>query len=255
MADDDYSSSGRSRSWLYVLLFLVALVILAGLAGGFYLNHSRIARLENAQKQMKGESNTPAPTTISLKDINDPTVRLALIHSYAAALNPLLTTARQKDLETIIVYVNGNPKVLVTKNPDLPKDVALAVSNLKTSVKNLKAAGTVIKQRTDNVSYAQGDTINLTGTISFVADDPELGGSIFSLTDSESGEIYYLHFNDANSANIKSTMLDKEVTLTAKVTSKVTEPLAFQVTKGPVLTSSLTPVSTKSATTTATPTP
>lgn len=232
-------------------------MLLVIFAGGFYLNHSRLNKLESAQKMAQNQMKEPATATpIPLKDIKDPAERLALIHTYAAALNPLLTSARQKDLETVIVYVNGNPKVLITKNPDLPKDVAAAVANLKTAVKNLKVAGTIIKQSTANTSYNQGDTFNLTGTINFVADDEELGGSIFSLKDSESGDMYYLHFNEANSANIKANMIGEEVTLSVKVTSKATEPLAFQVTKGPVLTSSLSTNPTKAAATaTLTPTP
>src|SRR4029078_13080460 len=126
--------------------------VIAVLAGGFYLGHSRINQLKRelsqTQKQVdnaKQEANETKEDTAdsamngmkntkdAIKDIENPIVRLALAKTDAQALRPYLTKTNQADLDTILLYVNGNPKILVTKNPALPKEVALAVNNIKTA--------------------------------------------------------------------------------------------------------------------------
>lgn len=261
---------GKS-SFISIILFGIAVLAIIALVFYFFFSRSKIDQLTRAlnetkqqvmdvQKESEEAKKETAMEVIegtrstaqAIKDIENPQVRLALINAYAQNLRPQLSTANQKDLETILVYVNGDPKILVTKNPVLPKEVLLAINNLKTQVRNLKIAGIATMQSIDEKLYTQNEIVNLTGVISFVGDDPALGGSVFTLTDSETGYVYYLVFNEANSQNIKNSMLDKEVDVTIKVTSKVNEPLTFQVMKGPTLTN--TPTPTKSATNTS-PTP
>jgi len=159
-----------------------------------------------------------------------------LLKAYTSSLKNSLSKQDLADLDRITLYIQGNPSVIVTKNPDLPADVAQAIANIKLKAKALRnKAVVVIKDEVDKATYTQGEEIMLTGTISFVEDDAVYGGSIFMLTDSETGNTYYLHFNETNSQTIKNTMLDEKVTVDVKVTSKANEPLAFEVVSGPTL--------------------
>lgn len=204
------------------------------------------AKMKTAEEAMGGIRSTAD----ALKDVENPAVRLALIKAYASQLRPLLTAVSQKDLDTVLVYVEKNPEALVTRNPTLPREVVLAINNLKTRARNLRIAGVATMQKVDEALYTQGETVSLTGTIAFAQDDPALGGSVFTLTDSETGYVYYLVFNESNSQTIKSTMDGKEVRVTVRVTSRANEPLTFQVISGPTLVIGVTP----SATQTPTPT-
>jgi hypothetical protein len=252
--EPESSSSGKSRNLTYLLIFILLLVVIGLLAGGFYINHSRIDNLtkslEKTQNQVQNAKDTSDEakektakeamggienTAEAIKDIDNPTVRLTLTKAYAASLRPLLSSARQADLDAVMVYINGNPKVLVTKNTVLPKDVAVAVSNLKTAVKNLKVKGVVTMQKVDKQIYTQGEVVTLTGNLAYVSDDSDLNGSIFTLTDTKTGYVYYLEFNEANSQLIEDTMDGKDVMMTVKVTSKANDPLTFQVLSGPTL--------------------
>ncbi len=251
---------------LSIILAIVAVLAIGALVFYFFFSQSKIDQLTRALNEtkqqvmdVKKESDEAKKETAmtamegmrstadAIKDVQNPQVRLALIKAYAETLRPLLTSTSQKDLDTILVYVNGNPKVLVTKNPTLPKDVVLAINNLKTRARNLKIAGIATMQKIDKELYTQNEVVNLTGTIAFVEDDPALGGSVFTLTDSETGYVYYLVFNETNSETIKNSMLNKEVNVTVKVTSKANEPLTFQVVKGPTLAKASNPAPASSA--------
>lgn len=244
---------GKS-GFLSIILFGIALLAVIALVFYFFFSRSKIDQLTRALNEtkqqvqdVKEESEEAKQDTAmaaisgmrstaqAIQDIDNPQVRLALINAYAESLRPQLSSASQKDLETILVYVNGDPKVLVTQNPVLPKEVLLAINNLKTRARNLKIAGIATMQSLDKALYTDGEIVNLTGVIEFVQDDPALGGSVFTLTDSETGYVYYLVFNEANSQTIKNSMLGKEVNVTVKVTSKANEPLTFQVMRGPTL--------------------
>lgn len=246
-----------SKSGIFSIILLIVAVVAVGLLlFNFFFSKSKIDELtrslnqtkqqvanvedetNEAKQEMAGEAAEGLKSTAdAIKDVENPAVRLALIKAYAAQIRPLLTGQSQKDLDTVLVYVDKNPAVLVTKNPTLPKEVVTAVNNLKTRARNLKIAGVATMQKVNETLYTQGETVELTGTIAFVQDDPALGGSVFTLTDSETGYVYYLVFNEANSQTIKDTMLNQEVDVTVKVTSRVYEPLTFQVVTGPKLAS------------------
>lgn len=246
--------------FLSIILLIIATCAVAALIFYFFFSQSKIDQLTRAldetkqqvmdvKKESEEAKKETAMTAINgmrstaeaIKDIENPTVRLALIKAYAQSIRPALSTASQKDLDTVLVFIEGDPKVLITKNPILPKEVVLAINNLKTRMRNLKIAGIATMQSLDKKLYTQGEIINLTGEIAFVEDDPALGGSIFTLTDSETGYVYYLVFNETNSQNIKDSMLNEEVNVTIKVTSKANEPLTFEVVKGPTLATSAKP--------------
>jgi hypothetical protein len=239
---DDSNSSGSSRNLTYILIFVLVFVIVAILAGGYYLNYSKVNQLtrkvEQTQKDVeKVKEDTKEKKQEAIENINPETVvRLALIKAYTDSLKTSLNKTDLEDLDRITLYIQGNPNVIVTKNPDLPQDIAQAVANIKAKAKATKTkAVVVVKTQVDNATYKQGEELTITGTISFVEDDAVYGGSIFMLTDSETGNSYYLHFNETNSQTIKNTMLDKEVTVDVKVTSKANEPLTFEVVSGPTL--------------------
>lgn len=258
---------------LSVILAIVAILAVAALVFYFFFSQSKIDQLTKSLNETKQQvmdvkeasdeaKKDTAMTAIegmrstaqAIQDVKNPTVRLALIKAYAESLRPALSSASQDDLDTVLVYVDKNPTVLVTKNPSLPPDVLQAINNLKTRARNLRIAGIATMQSMDEIIYRQNEIVNLTGTIAFVEDDPALGGSVFTLTDSETGYVYYLVFNETNSQTIKNTMLDEEVDVTIQVTSKANEPLTFKVTKGPTLATSTTPTPTSSAAV-ASPTP
>lgn len=244
-----------SRSGLVsLILLIVAILAITLLLFYFFFSRSKIDQLTRSLNETKeqvqnvGEESDEAKremameaaegiksTAEAIKDVENPAVRLALIKAYAAQIRPLLSGKSREDLDKVLIYVDGNPAVLVTKNPTLPRDVVQAINNLKTRARNLRVAGVATMQKIDEVLYTQGEAVELTGTIAFVADDPALGGSVFTLTDSETGYVYYLVFNEANSQTIKDTMLNQEVEVTVKVTSEVYEPLTFQVVTGPKL--------------------
>jgi flagellar basal body-associated protein FliL len=239
---DDSNSSGKSRNLTYILIFVLVFIIVAILAGGYYLNYSKVNQLnrkiDQTQKDVeKVKEDTAEKKQNAMEEINPETVvRLALLKAYTSSLKNSLSKQDLADLDRITLYIQGNPSVIVTKNPDLPADVAQAIANIKLKAKALRnKAVVVIKDEVDKATYTQGEEIMLTGTISFVEDDAVYGGSIFMLTDSETGNTYYLHFNETNSQTIKNTMLDEKVTVDVKVTSKANEPLAFEVVSGPTL--------------------
>jgi len=252
---------------LSIVLAIVAILAICALVFYFFFSQSKIDQLTRALDEtkeqvmdVKKESDEAKKDTAmtamegvkstaeAIKDVQNPLVRLALIKAYSTSLRPLLSTVSQKDLDTILVYVDKNPTVLVTKNPTLPKDVVLAINNLKTRSRNLKIAGIATMQKIDKELYTQNEIVNLTGKITFVEDDPALGGSVFTLTDSDTGYVYYLVFNETNSQTIKNSMLNKEVNVTVKVTSKASEPLTFQVIKGPTLATAASPAPTTTPT-------
>jgi hypothetical protein len=244
-----------SRSGLVSLtLLVIAILAIALFVFYFFFSRSKIDQLtrslnetkeqvqnvgeesEEARREMAMEASEGIKSTAeAIKDVENPAVRLALIKAYAAQIRPLLTGQSQEDLDTVLVYIDKNPAVLVTKNPSLPQEVVLAINNLKTRARNLRIAGVATMQKVDEVLYTQGETVELMGTIAFVQDDPALGGSVFTLTDSETGYVYYLVFNEANSATIKEDMVNQEVEVTVRVTSRAYEPLTFQVVSGPTL--------------------
>lgn len=241
-------------SLISLTLLIIAILAIVLLIFYFFFSRSRIDQLtrslnetkeqvqnvgeesEEARREMAMEAAEGMKSTAeAIKDVENPAVRLALIKAYAAQIRPLLTGQSQKDLDTVLVYIDKNPAVLVTKNSSLPKEVVLAINNLKTRARNLRIAGVATMQKVDEVLYTQGETVELTGTIAYVADDPALGGSVFTLTDSETGYVYYLVFNETNSQTIKEDMVDRDVEVTVKVTSRAYEPLTFQVVTGPTL--------------------
>jgi hypothetical protein len=239
---DNSNSSGKSKNLIYIIILILVLIIVAILAGGYYLNYSKVDQLsrtlEQTQKDVeKVKEDTQEKKQDAIEEINPETVvKLALLKAYATSLRSSLTKAELEDLDRITLYIQGNPNVIVTKNPNLPQDIAQAAANIKLKAKALRnKAVVVIKDEADKATYTLGEEVTLTGTISFVEDDAIYGGSIFMLTESETGNTYYLHFNEANSQNIKNTMLDEQVTVDVKVTSKANEPLSFEVVSGPTM--------------------
>ena len=239
---DDSNSSSKSRNLTYILIFVLVFIIVAILAGGYYLNYSKVDQLsrkiDQTQKDVeKVKEDTKDKKQDAIEEINPETViRLALLKAYAMSLKSSLTKTEMEDLDRITLYIQGNPSVIVTKNPDLPADIAQAIANINLKTKALRnKAVAVIKEEVDKATYTLGEEVTLTGPISFVEDDTVYGGSIFMLTDTETGNSYYFHFNEANSQTIKDTLLDEEVTVDIKVTSKAGEPLTFEVVSGPTI--------------------
>ncbi len=262
------NSKNDRSSFIIVSLFIITAVIIGLFIAGFIFNKSKIDQLtqslQETQKQVQDVKQQTEESKESvmeakmeglqdaagaIKDVKNPAVRLALTKAYLASIRSQLTPANQKDLDSVIVYLEKNPNAIFVKATTLPPDVIQSVNNLKTAVKAKKIAGIMTMQKIDKAIYSPGEIINLTGTIQFVQDDEITGGSIFTLTDSETGYVYYLEFNEANSQTIKNSMLGETVKVSVKVTSKANEDLTFQVLTGP------TPVAVPTQSSNSSPTP
>lgn len=268
-------NSSKNKSNTLSIVALVLLVILGGLfVFTFFFNRSQIDQLTKSLQETKEQianvqneaaggrqdvkdaaSNAAGDIAGAISDVDNPAVRLALVKAYATRLKTLLTPSEQEDLDTIVVYFDKNPEVLFADNPTLPADVKTAIANIKTKLTNAKSNSVATMQAIDEELYTPGETASITGTIAYVGDDELLEGSFFTVTDSETGYVYYLHLNNANSKSVQDTMLDEEVTVEIKVTSKAGEPLTFQVVSGPTLASESEETEDTQETTTTTPSP
>lgn len=250
----DFKQSANAGGIGTTVLLVIALIVVIILLGGFLFNYTRIDQLtralqdtqkqvQNVQQEREMAKNNLQEQAIesaqdiagAIKDVKNPAIRLALTKAYAARLRTLLTTQEQEDLDTIVVYVEKNPGTLFQDNPNLPSNVALAIKNLQAKLTTARNNSVATVQEIDDATYSPNEVVTLTGTIEYVDDDEILGGSIFTLKDTETGNVFYLHFNEANSENIQENMVGQEVTLNVKVTSKANEPLTFQVISGPTL--------------------
>ncbi len=268
------NSSKKGSNTLTVIVLVLLVILAALLIFGFFFNRSKIDELTkslqktqeqiaNVQNEAQGGRENVADTALTsaediasaISDVDNPTVRLALAKAYAVRLRALLTASEQEDLDTVVVYFEKNPKVLFENNPTLPAEVKTALANLKTKLTSAKSNSVATMQAVDKATYTSGEIVTVTGTIAYVGDDEILGGSIFTLTDSETGYVYYLHLNNTNSQNVQDTMLDEEVTVDIKVTSKAGDPFTFQVVSGPTIASESEETEDTEETTTTTPSP
>jgi len=240
--DNSTSSGGKKNSLLYITLFIITSIIIILIAGAFFFNYSKMDQLTRSLSQVQNELQQVKEGKTEKKqdlveNINPETIaRLALIKAYTNSFKASLNKADLDNLDRITLYIEGNPDVIITKNPNLPEDIKEALASIKLKTNALKnIAVATVKKQVDQATYTLNEKVTLTGPITFVEDDEIYGGSIFELTDTKTGNIYYLHFNEANSTSIKNTMLDEVVTVDIQVTSKVGEPLTFEVVSGPTL--------------------
>lgn len=236
------------------ILLTLAIIAIIILLGGFLFNYTRIDQLtrslEDTKKQIQNVQMTSQDAkenvqesamegaqdiASAIKDVENPAARLALAKAYAARLNSFLTASERSDLNTVVLYIEKNPSALYADNPNLPADVQDSLDNLRAKLSTVRSNSVATIQEVDEATYSLNEELTITGTIRFVDDDEVLGGSIFALEDKETGNIFYLHFNEANSENIKQNMLDQEVSIEIRVTSRAGQPLTFQVVSGPVL--------------------
>lgn len=265
MDENSYQSSSSKKSNTGWIIGIVALIALAIVGGLWFLNRTKIDQLsrqlaqtqQEVQEVQQESQQTKEGVADSLRegadnitdaigDIKNPAVRLALAKAYAEKLRGVLDAQTEEDLDTILVYVEKNPTVLVSKPAQLPAEVQTAINNVKTKLANARASvATTVADAKEAAALKVGQGIRLEGTITFVADDPVLGGSVFMLTTDE-GKKYYLQFNEANSTNVKNSMVGKEVSVQVRITGIEDGDIRFDVISGPTLVSSA-PTATKSA--------
>lgn len=210
---------------------------------------------QEAQESIKNEIKEGVSEIAgSIKDINNPLVRLALAKAYTEKLKDVVDSQTKEDLNTVILYIEKQPAVLLQKTPQLPSEVQQALTNIKASIAKAKVSAVATSLSTALATTTDiGDTVTLTGTLEFVQDDTITGGSIFMLTDSETGEKYYLEFNATNSTSVKN-MVGKEVSVKVKITGNENGIVTYDVVSGPTLaTTSPMPTVTAQPKATATP--
>lgn len=259
------NSGEGSKSSTGMIIGVVAAVAVVGLIALWFINRSSIDQLTrqvtNTQDQVQdvqseankaqenvGEAIKEGVEDVanSIGDINNPVVRLALAKAYVAKLQSTLDAKSKEDLNVVLVYVQRQPTVLVKPPATWPADVQQALTNLKTKLANAKASvATFMADAKETVQYKVNDLLTLTGTLEFVSDDSVLGGSVFMLTETGTGKKYYFEFNQANSEQIKSTMVGKEVSIKVKITGIEGGNVTFDVVSGPTLVvATVTPVPT-----------
>lgn len=250
------NNGGESKSSMGMIIGVVAAVAIIGLVALWFINRSSIDTLsrqltetkdqvENVQntsneaKQNIGETVKEGveDTLESIGDVNNPILRLVLAKAYVTRLSDTLDAAGKKDLNTIVVYVEKQPTVLIKPPATWPAEIQQAIANLKTKVANAKTAvAASVTDAKESVSEKVNDLNTLTGTLSFVSDDSVLGGSVFMMT-TDAGRNYYFEFNEANSEKIKSTMLGKPVSIKVRVTGVENGHVTYDVVSGPTIVS------------------
>lgn len=254
MSSEESSSKGL---WIGVVLALLVMVVLAG---GFGINSQNKTRqiqrqLEETQQQLadvvteKEEAKVDVVDEIkdqvtnvaeSIGDVDNPLLRFALMKQYVANLASALKPESKQQLDTVVVYVQKNPTVLLQPE-QLPASYSATLTAIKQELTAARAqAVAVLKQQIANTltptpAAVVGQTYNLTGMLTMVETDPVLGGTYFKMTDTNYGEPFYLYLSPSNATQVQQTMLDKEVTVQVKVTSIQDGFVTYTVVSGPTL--------------------
>lgn len=253
MSDDQSSPSKLSIGIIIILLLAVGLLV-----ANTVTSQSKMSQLQKeletakkdviaAQEQVVESKKAVVEETTkqaqeiaeAVSEIESPAARFALVKRFYTKVAAALKPDTKAELDDVIIYIERTPIVLVD-----PKQLPASMSAILTKAKaELSAAkGTVATQKftstttsTASPSAVVGKTFNLTGTLTFVADDPVMGGSYFKLTDTNYGEPFVLYLNGATATTAKSTMDGKVVTAQVRVTSEKDGFVTYDVISGPTL--------------------
>lgn len=254
MSDEQNSPSALSIGIIIILLLAVGLLVantvtsqgkMTQLQNELTTAKEQLVDLENqiaqSKKAVVEEAQQQAQeVAAAFAEIESPVSRWALVKQFYAKIASALQPETKKQLDTVIVFVEKQPVVLVDPS-QLPASMSAILSTAKAELK--AARGAVATQKsseatgTASPSAVVGKTFNLTGTLTFLEDDPVLGGSYFKLTDTNYGEPFVLYLNGTTAATTKSTMEGKVVTVQVKVTSEKGGIVTYDVISGPTLAS------------------
>lgn len=172
-------------------------------------------------------------------ELDNPAARLALVKKYYSKIAAALKPATKNQVDTVIIYVEKQPAVLVDPT-QLPASYSAILAIAKDELKAAKVALAIKKVEeattvTASASTVIGKTYQLTGMFNFAHDDPVLGGSYFKMTDTNYGEPFYLYLSSANAASAKTELDNQIATVKVKVTGQKDGYVSYDVLSGPTL--------------------
>lgn len=231
-------------STLTIVLAVVAVALAAGLGYVWYSNNKVILELNKRYTETQSEltkvkseaQEAREEVKAAASDVSTPLGRLALLRAFTAKAEKVLSKAGKDNLDTVIVYIEKQPEVLLEKNPQLPADVRQAVTELKKELQQVKIKASAVQSTSDEAKV--GTTVTLEGTLDFIQSDAVMGGGVFSLVDDETGAKYFFYFAPATSTNLQQTMVGKTVTVDVLITNAAKGMVTYDVVSGPTLVTS-----------------
>lgn len=236
-----FMKKNNQGSALTIILVLMAIALGLVIGGMWYLNTTTVAQLQKSLEETKNElamvksEKEQAKEDIkkAMGNVETPLGKFMLLKAFSTRAQKVLSAAAKKDIDTIIVFVQKQPEVLIQDKPQLPADVQKAVTSVKAEIAKAKIGGSAVKTSTDEDKI--GTTATLQGTLTYVQDEAVLGGGMFSLVDDATGAKYYFYFDPATSETLQDTMVGKEVTISVLITGAANGMVTYDVVKGPTL--------------------
>ena len=250
--------TGSGATWLIIILAIVAIGLAAGAAYEANLVNQLSRQLNDTRQQLADVQQTADAAQAELQQsaaqgvqniaqaiqkVENPALRLQLFKAYAAKVKAVLTPESQKQLNTIVVYVEKDPTVLIKPPATWPSDVQAAVTAVKAEITKAKTKAVATVQLKDLTAPTPvpGKTVVLTGILEFVSTDPVTGAGVFKLTN-ESDELdYYFQFSPTNTEEYKTSLVGQTVKMTVKITGEANGLVTYDVVSGPTAASTASP--------------
>lgn len=174
----------------------------------------------------------------SMLTVDNPIIRLLLLNAYKTRIANTLTSKTQNDLNTVIVFVQKQPTVLLQPTSSYPADIQTALSSVASAAAKLKASVAATAQtptQPETANPVVGQTATITGEIRFVAQDPILGGSYFQMNQTNYGQPFFFYLNPTTSSQVMADMEGQVVSVEVEITSVEDGYVTYTVTSGPTL--------------------
>lgn len=228
-------------SALTIILVLMAIALGLVIGGMWYLNTTKVAQLQKSLDETKNElamvksekEQAKEDVKKALGNVETPLGKFMLLKAFTVRAQKVLSAAAKKDIDTIVVFVQKQPEVLIQDKPQLPADVQKAVTSVKAEIVKAKIGGSAIKTSTDKDKI--GTKATLEGTLTYVQQEAVLGGGMFSLVDDATGMKYYFYFDPATTKTLQNSMVGKTVTVDVLITGAANGMVTYDVVSGPTL--------------------
>lgn len=239
-------SAGKVIAIIILVLLIVAVVVglfvqpdlLTKLTRSFSKTQNQVENVqeETAEAQQEVVSETQEglqEVGQAISEVDNPLIRLMLAKAYATKLTSALSEQGKEDLNTVIVYVEKQPEILIQPTPAWPAEVKAALTRLQTEIAKAKVKSVAVSliKAIEDANSKVGDSVKLTGLWEST-DQAETLGSVFMLTDSTSGQVYYFQMSGTAAENAME-LVGSEVTVTVKITSEEDGYVTYDVVSGP----------------------